>query len=494
MQTPAFFPDALLYCAKASSDEELFSLLTEKPTDLILFFEVAADDETWTENHAGLMEKLLEWVTAQVKGDRLAREYYQRVLASYQKHFAVLKKLIHNDTTITLSDGSLPANTFLLSASSDIFKDLIQKEIVEGGKNEIAFPEITRESFEPAMMFINTGTLPDLRTAGQEELYKIIRQASAWQLDELAEMAEESLKKFLTPQNCLEMLKMAIAERWFHFGKRCVEYINQKEWDILLSLPEIDALSFEFLAFSETALEKFDSLRDEVSELACSGDLTEDPRFGAALKSCRNMKTVNLKGSRAFTDILKEIPPHLDTLNVTQCVWLNKDSLKALHKICPNLDKLILSFNIQLNYLCWSEVAKFVKLRALDLSYCRQLQDEDLKIMLRSLRDLRDLSLGKCEKINENGFLEMAKLGSRLAFIDLSKTNVSDTAIVEIGSRCPLLAEVNLAYCPGITEKGILSLAKLARNLRKIDLTRCNISENALQEVSRIKPNLSIAL
>lgn len=492
MQTPTFLPDALLYCKDAASDDEVYALLVQKPTDLIAFFETAADDETWSENHADLMAKLLAWITKQVADDRLAKELHQRALIAYRKHSQLLGQWIEHDITLALSDAKIPGNTFLLSASSDIFKDLLQKVAAQGEKTEIGFPEINQSSFAPILAFINTGAVPNLQTTSQEDLYQIIRKASAWNLELLSDMAEQSLKKYLTPQNCIELLRKALSEGWLHFARLSCEYINSKEWGIRLELPNLNAFTFEFLDFNENAMERFSSLRDIISELVCSGSLTENPQFGTALKSCPLMKTVNISNSEALTDPLHDIPVHLQALNVAECAWINKDTLKQLHKICPHLEKLIVSSNVQLNYTSWAEVTKFNKLKSLDVSLCRQFQDEDLRIILNGLRALRDLSLRKCGKINETGFLELAKGLPRLAFIDLSGTNVSDTAIVEIGSRCPLLVEITLAYCARVTEKGILSLVKIARSLREIDLSHCNISEKALQECARIKPNLII--
>jgi hypothetical protein len=126
----------------------------------------------------------------------------------------------------------------------------------------------------------------------------------------------------------------------------------------------------------------------------------------------------------------------------------------------------------------------------LDLANCDQLQDSDLSILFRGLNALTELSLSGCKKISERGFLELAKSLSRLIKLDLSYSNISDTALVEIISRCKNLTSLNVSSCSQLSEKGILAAVKTGLSLQRLDIAHCHIAEEAIQEITKTYPQL----
>lgn len=488
MHLPDLLPTELLYAGKAADDEALYALLLKNTSDLIFFFESAADDETWSERHSVLMEKLLQWITDQVKRDKLDSDFMQRALQATRKHYHVFKGVLPQDIVFAFADRELPFNSFIFAASSEMFRAYLQKESAEKEVNTLSFHEINAADFAPYLSFMNTGTSPGLQILSVQELYDLVRQSYAWGLDPLAASAEYALKKYIAMDNVMEMLRKAITERWPHLAQKCAEYINDHSEGFKIHAPDPDHLLFEFTSFSDEAMAAFNQLKPKLTGIVCSGEMTEHPRFGPTLKASPHLLQLDISGSSIFSEQLRDIPTSVNTLDLSECSWLDRDSLKQLVKICPQITTLTLSNNTQLNYSSWGEVAKFTALRSLSLSGCHQLEDSDLKILLSGLRDLKEVTIAKCSKIGENGFIELAKRLPKLAYLDVSRTDISDTALVEIGSRCALLAEINLSSCSRLTEKGILALIKIARSLRKIDLSRCNLPQSAMQEIGKTKP------
>ena len=143
---------------------------------------------------------------------------------------------------------------------------------------------------------------------------------------------------------------------------------------------------------------------------------------------------------------------------------------------------MFLRKNTHLNYQFWGELAKFKQIVKLDLSNCTQIHDAELSIILRGLPFLKEFYLAGCKKINEGGFIELAKSLGKLTYLDVSRTNLSDTALVEIVSSCRYLTNLNSSSCPYLTEKGILAALKNS-SLQSLNINHCSVSELFIREI-----------
>lgn len=465
MEFPTLIPQELIPYQTASSEEALFDALVKNPNDAVLFLEAASDDETWTEGHEGLMRILLSWLTEQTAKNRLSQENYQRAARAIQKHYGTLKSLLQQNIDVHLKDATISLNGILLVAASDFFKQLLTAEARDKSSNILPLPRLTAQEFTPIAAFICTGEVPDLRTKGQEELIELIKRANAWELSAFSGSCEHMLPKYLNVDNVFDMLALAKQERWMDFQQACINFINSRGWGFRLFAESLDLLFFEFLDFHEPTIEFFEQLRPFIQGIICSGTLVDEPQFGLALKECPDLYALDISRTHTFSIQFSEVPKQLQSLNLSECPWLSKDTLKQILNLCPNLNKLILKNNNHLNYVIWGELSKFKQLKKLNLSQCAQIQDADLSLIVKGLPSLTELSISNCKRIGEQGFLDMAKNLSKLVRLDLSRCSISDTALTEIGARCPLLTHVDLTECTNLTEKGINAFKKLALSL-----------------------------
>lgn len=491
MEFPSLLPKELSLYFDNKSEETLFASLVKHSDDLVLFFENAVDDETWTSNHEVLVAKLLEWLTQQAYLDHLSSSNYKITAHAIKKHHLILKTLLPENILIKFKDAEVSFNGLLLAAASDFFRQLLIQASIKDS-TELSFPQMTLYEFSPISSFLCTENVPDLLTRGSEEIIELIKRANAWELTDLSVVSEHTLKKYINAENAFEMLARAKHEYWPHFAQHCIDFINQRDWQFKLSIPSHERLTFEFLNFHERTLNFFEELRPLITDIICSENLIEESQFGLILKECPNLFALNISRTNVFSNQLQEIPASLQALDLSECSWISKDSLKIIMSYCSSLKKLSLQKNIHLNYIFWGELVRFKTIRVLNLANCDQLHDEDLSIILRGLSMLTQISVSGCKKISERGFLELAKDLRKLVKLNVSYTNLSDTALVEIISSCQNLTDLDISGCIQLTEKGILAAIKNGLSLQHLNIAHCHVPSESIQVIAKTYLQLSL--
>lgn len=488
---PALLPKELTHYQNVNSGDALFSSLIRNPKELVLFFDYACGDETWSESHPEFMKKTINWLTFQGFQDKLDIEWLKQSAKAIQDHFAILSPFIPYNIVCQLNDTSVSINSLLFSAASTFFKDILRRECRE--KNKMTFSlKIPYSLYKPIEEYVNTGKIAYLWKHEQDEIMAILQLGGSWGLDGVVSLCEEALQRYITPENALEMFLLSRRELWPRFKEECIHYINELNLGFLLFPGSIESVIFEFKEFKEISLEYFKKLSPFITELIIGGNLNEDSSFSEIIAKCPKLRSLNISGSSSLTENLYTIPKNLETLNVSQCSWLNNQSLKKIASICPSLKKMILTSNTQLNFVAWGELSRFRCLESLDLSRCHQISDDDFSVILRACRSLKELILDECKKISDKGYFELSKALSRLANLNLSRCSITDLALIEIAIRCHRLTVLNLMRCENITEKGILGLAKHANMLKELNLIRCNIPNIVINDLKTIKPYLTI--
>lgn len=491
MDLPTELPAHLRYVSTADSEDELFQILAAKTPDLISFFESASDDETWSDVHSAFITKALNWLTEQTYKDRLSKEFISRIARSIHRHSHVLMPFLNRNITVKLADAEISENNILLSAASNYFRQTMIYECRDKDLFTVTL-NVGLQEYLPIHNYINTGSSPELQTMGQEELTIQVRRAIAWEIDPLSQISQKSLSKYITDDTAIDMLIKAKQERWVYFAQHCAEYINSRDWGFGLAVPRIERLSFEFRNFQSNTLEYFTKLKPLITDIACKGDLPEDPQFGTVLKQCNKLIGVDISKTLSFSQQFMEIPKTVEELNLSECPWLSGKTLQQFFKICPDLKQLDLSSDVHLNFSAWGELSKLKQLKRLSVAQCHQIQDSDLTVIAKGCVSLTDLSLKNCSKIGEKGFLDLAKNLSRLVNLDLSRCALSDNAAVEISSRCRNLARLDISSCNQLTEKGILGIVKHCHGLQELDISRCRITQSVIDEIKRIAPLLNL--
>ncbi|MBA3815658.1 MAG: BTB/POZ domain-containing protein [Parachlamydiaceae bacterium] len=494
MDFPALLPKVLLYCKTVSLEEELFDLLIQKPEDLVLFFEVATADETWTGSHDYLIAKLLDWLTEQAFNNLLSADLYKRAVKSMQVHHEVLAQIIPKDIKVQLKDETVDINSLLLGSISDFFKDILLIECRDKNISVLNLQSVTYQLFSPMQTIAITGDIPDLWKKEQKEVERLLRQALSWNVESVIKACQLTLKKYINSENAIDLLIQSQQELWGYFKRECIDFINDKMFGFHLGAPTDERLLFEFYDFSDATLKVFQRLEAWITDLVFRKTLIENAQFVACVRRCPKLVLLDISGSFVFSEYLNQIQKELQGLNLSECAWLNQKTLKKMAEICPEVKDLILSSNYQLNFTAWGELIKFKNLKSLNLSRCHQISDDDFSTILKACLSLTDLVLDECRKIGDKGFFELAKSLPRLTSLSLVHCSISDSALLEIAARSRVLTSLNLRRCEQLTEKGFKDLAKHAFVLKELNLSECNVTEVTVEAIRHRHPYLQIII
>jgi len=122
-----------------------------------------------------------------------------------------------------------------------------------------------------------------------------------------------------------------------------------------------------------------------------------------------------------------------------------------------------------------SVVTKCTKLRHLQVQQM-PLSDNVLLAIATCLPHLEILMLGQCTELTDVGFCALATSSSMptLWRLDISGTNITDTALVAIARHGQDLVELDIAGCARLTDKSITALAEWCVNLQTVVLDASN--------------------
>lgn len=175
-----------------------------------------------------------------------------------------------------------------------------------------------------------------------------------------------------------------------------------------------------------------------------------------------NVRKLNLKGCTGLSEtilinIFKKLI-HLDSLDLTSCTQLVGECLKSLTK---NVITLNLSFcKILINSTFKKTIQSLSNLHSLNLNHCNLTDDS----LLYLTTNLRVLHLGSSQKFSKEGFIQLLQRLTRLNYLDLS--------------LCSLINDDFLIHIP--------------RNLKTLNLLCCEVSKEALTNLTQRLPHLRI--
>ncbi len=496
MQLPSFLPEQYANYQEATDDQALFDALVLKPVDLIFFFEYACDDLTWAEMHPQFFRLALQWFTTEILHRRLSRQSGKRLTTIIKSHFSLLSAEIPFDIIVQTKDKEIPVNSLLMSESSSIFRTLIFVECEQKKSNKLTINRIPENLLPAVVEYIHTGTVPYLWRHSKDEIM-VLRQLSAeFELDELAVLCEETLKRYVNKINALEMLVKCYENSWKVLGNWCCQLISENR-GVIITLLEEDQLhqkrlAFEFLNAQEPALELFSQLKGLITHLICAGNISEESIFSEIVQGCPKLISLDLSRSQRFSERMLDAPTGVEKLDLSQCSWLTHAILARFVSVYPNVSHLNLASNTQLSFLAWSELTKMKQLKSLGLSNCNQITDEDFSLILKGSPSLIELSMEDCRKLSEKAFFELSRMLPQVVLLNVARCSITDAALQELAARCNYLYSLDISRCKDLSERGIVKSIPQFRALRVLHAQHCGLSDEALEQIKQLQPSLSM--
>jgi F-box/leucine-rich repeat protein 2/20 len=492
MELPALLPKSLVSLAELTSEDELLTEIYKEPRHAVLFFEVAAGDETWSKSHQSLMKNLFEWLTKEHLSGKISSDLAHRVASAYQKHHQILQNILPNDLRIFVGNEEFLVNSLLFGSSSSYFNSLLSAQGADFGKTEVHISSGTAESFHVVKEFFETGTVEDLWKLDKDQVVGILKDLKFWENKDLIDFSSEILRRYINKVNVIDFILLARENNWEPLHKIALETANTYETGIVFDERPIDSLGIEFLDFRENALDIFQRLKSAVTHLTFHGDALEDARFSDIVTQSTNLRGLDLRQTNAYTNRLLDIPTDIEELHVAMCPWVTNEVLKQLLTLFQKLKVLNVSSNRQITFQGWSHLRLVKNLEGLDLSRCQQITDDDLKLIVQTLPQLQVINLEECSRITDQGIISLAKLLPKLSDVNLSRDTFTDIALIELSSRLPALRKLNLTRCIHITDAGVYDACRYASALKTINITHCGISEDTVKKIQELRPYLQI--
>lgn len=198
---------------------------------------------------------------------------------------------------------------------------------------------------------------------------------------------------------------------------------------------------------------------------------------------CTLVRWLNLSwtGNRGFITVpgfsrfLKVCGSELVRLELACGHFLNEACLEIIAEMCPNLQELNLASCDKLQPQAFNHISKVCGLRRLVL-YRTKVEQTALLSILNFCAELQHLNLGSCVKIEDYDVIAsmMGAKCKKLRSLDMWRCkNITENGVAELASGCPLLEELDLGWCPTLQSSTgcFTNLARKLPNLRKLFLT-----------------------
>lgn len=287
------------------------------------------------------------------------------------------------------------------------------------------------------------------KPADQEKLKKSMTNLTSINMSNIRYLSDTSLNRVTSLPRNLQKLYLAGNQIVFHsekFYARCASSDAMLTFNNLLTLFSKRATQLKVLDLSRTSVND-----DGLTTLGMVKDLALDELY---LVCCRDLT------SSGVTNLVRK-QTVLKLLDLSQCTDISdgnlQDICEKLHEMrhlklnkCAQLTDSAVKHLHQLNNLEKLEIASVytVTSRALSLGLCKG-----------KLRHLQHLNLNCCSLVKDSFVIKMSKQLKSLTYLDIGSTAITDVGLVFICTFLDQLRHLNLSWCRGITNKGLLGEA-----------------------------------
>lgn len=492
MDAPLFLPPSLAHYCEAADDEVLFEQLRHSISDLYQFFVYAAADEFWMAKHGNFLRKAIIVLTRRYFRERLRQLHAVKVASLLRSHHNLLGSSIDADLRLEFSDQMYSINSLLFTVDSPYLRRLVFYKCNELDIKYLKFVDraVDHDFFLDYLSYCRTGEIPNLIQYDPDKLEIWMAQAIHLQCEEVEKIVAHSYRRYLGLENVCHLLVLAYNKRWKFLAAECRLVINHLGLGFRC-LPQDEGLAIELFDYRELTLYHLDLLQPLVTHFTCRGYMTTANEFGELMDHMPSLTSLHIPSSPVFSEQLMHVSEKLRELDLSQCPWVDAETLQQIITRCPRLDLLRFCDNTQMNQSCWSLLARLKSLSNLDVTGCFQIEDTDLKVLMLSCVYLTHFSLKGCFKISDRAFFDLSRFCKGIDHLSVAHCNIEDAGLVEIAFRCPL-RWLDVELCMGITAKGILEVTRHALGLTYINITGCNINQTQLTRLRQMAPRLTI--
>ena len=491
MKLPILLPKEFDDLRDVEDESELFSRVASDLERAVAFMGIAGDDETWCDTHPGFVRKYLQWLTELFYRDQLNIELAVRIKNIIHAESRTFSPHMYEDMTLKLGEEEIRVNSLLLAAASPYFLRLV-RQMVARKERALKLTGVDVFAAKSILEMVHRGS-HHLWKKEQAELERVLLQAKVWELDDIAEEAENLLIRYVKPNTAEECLIKARKNGWFRLEEAATVVYNHLEIGLKLHTFEPGVLIAEFLDLKGiTSLAAYRRLSPLVSICKFTGSLASDPDFLTVLSLTPKLMGLDFTESDAPPYSVEGIPSSLRFLSLKRASWASDEKVVELISHLPELSRLDLQDLTWIGLPVWGALSSLRNLVELNLAGLTQLKDEDLALVSLSPTHLERLSLAGCKRLSPLGLQQILRAAPRLIHLDLSKTAVSDQNLAEMGGRLSQLEELNLSFSRSFTEKGLISFLKQRPSLKSLLLEGTSFPAETLTHLAKLYPALRV--
>ncbi|KAH9244592.1 hypothetical protein BASA81_017999 [Batrachochytrium salamandrivorans] len=160
-------------------------------------------------------------------------------------------------------------------------------------------------------------------------------------------------------------------------------------------------------------------------------------------------------------------------LIISNCWKVTDQGIAYIAKGCRELQHLDISHCGQISGKGFTDHV-WTKLIGINISYCKWINDENLKRLLPFTPNLAEVQMRRCQRISDFGILLIVQYCRQLYRLDLRDSDhISDKCLKWIASSCVDLSDLNLTFCTRITNSGMYDLSLGSQKFHRLQFTAC---------------------
>lgn len=212
------------------------------------------------------------------------------------------------------------------------------------------------------------------------------------------------------------------------------------------------------------------------------------------------MKSINLRDygidsgqvvDNATVQVLAELHPRLEHLNLSNCNEVSDVGLWAIAKHCIHLRGLILHKCHKITSVGIRSLAlRCIDLKSIDVSFCDLLDDTALTVIAGGTWHIEELNFSYCTKVSDNGLARVAQgLGPYLTKLDFTGCpqigEFGDRGLKEISYYCHSLTELVITQAKRVEDSGIHCLTEGCNKMQTLVISGCDtLTKKSLKSIS----------
>lgn len=450
---------------RAKDGQELFKLFLHDPMHAVLdLFLCCADDRTWIEQKGGksYIECVIPWFAKEFHAGAIDWGVAQQVATNLRKNYAFLHPYLPEEMVFQLAQGEAKGS-FLMWR---YFGGRYINDLMDVYDLSIVLNHVPNNIFLHIKEFINTEQIKDLWKENPKTILGVIKIANQLELKKVSDFAFASYKNYLSKETMMERLLFALEEHFFILVQEMMQIVNQESWGFRLSASDVGDYHLHIESFSEDTFKIVEPLIPWITSFECHDFRGNKELLETIYPMFKRLDKVYFSGTSTRL-AFEKLPRSVVYLDLSNTLWFEDRDLEVIQETLPYLHHLNLSGCSNLSYRGLSLITEFKELEHLGVNHQWGFREEEMEFLGQAIQ-LESLDLSYCENLNDRAIRLLVEKMANLKTLDLSYCSKLTREAVLFLKRLPSLQVLKLAGLSFVDDKLIREMKRSSYSLRKI--------------------------